>query len=257
MTQISKTDFIQYLNCPKSLWLLKHKPDQYPHGEFSDYAKKIAAEGYEVEANVKELLADQPDAESYAFQSIFQTKRGLYARADVTRDNGDGSINIYEVKSSTSVKKGGQHNQIKDAAFQKIASEDCGQPVAKVFIVHLNKDYVRQGEIDPEQLLVFADVTSDVAEVEAATRAEIDDALALLAEQEIDESSCSCLNLTRSNHCDAFDYFNADIPTPSIYMLPRINKGKVAGLVADALHLSHASNVNLTINNDKANFKSK
>jgi len=79
------------------------------------------------------------------------------------------------------VKKGGQHNQIKDAAFQKITAEESGLNVARVFIVHLNKDYVRQGDIDPEQLLIFADVTSDVAKIEADTRTEIDGVLGLLA----------------------------------------------------------------------------
>jgi hypothetical protein len=122
----------------------------------------------------------------------------------VIRDNGDGTINLYEVKSSTSVKSSGQHNQIKDAAFQKIAAEETGLKVARVFIVHLNKDYVRQGDIDPEQLLILADVTSDVVEIEAVTGAKIDGALGLLAEHEIDESSCSCLQLTKSNHCDSF-----------------------------------------------------
>ena len=231
--QISKTDFIHYLNCPKSLWLLKQKPDKYPHGEFSDYMKKLTSEGYEVEAFAQKLIKNQPDAASYSFQSVFQTQRGLYAKADVIRDNGDGTINLYEVKSSTSVKKAGPHNQIKDAAFQKVAAEEAGLKIAKVFIVHLNKDYVRQGDIDPEQLLIFADITSDVAKVEADTRAEIDGALALLAQHEIDESSCSCLQLTKSNHCDSFDYFNPSIPTPSIYTLPRISKTKIAGFVAD------------------------
>jgi hypothetical protein len=120
--QISKTDFIQYLDCPKSLWLLKHKPHHYPHGEFSGYTKKMTAEGYEVEVYVQDLLRARPDGNTYTFQSIFQTSRGLYAKADVTRDNGDDTINLYEIKSSTSVKARGKHNQIKDAAFQKIAA---------------------------------------------------------------------------------------------------------------------------------------
>lgn len=231
--QISKTDFIHYLNCPKSLWLLKHKPNKYPHGKFSDYMKKLTSEGYEVEAYAQKLIRNQPDAVSYSFKSVFQTQRGLYAQADLIRDNGDGTISLYEVKSSTSVKSRGQHNQIKDAAFQAIAAEEAGLQVAKVFIVHLNKDYVRQGDIDPEQLLIFADVTTDVAEIKADTRTEIDGALALLAQHEIYESSCSCLELTKSNHCDSFSYFNPSIPTPSIYTLPRISKTRIAGFVAD------------------------
>ena len=139
--QISKTDFIHYLNCPKSFWLLKHKPDDYPHGEFSDYMKKLTSEGYEVEGFFRSLLQSQADADRYSFQSIFQTERGLYAKADAIRDNGDGTINLYEVKSSTSVKKNGQHNQIKDATFQKIAPEEAGLRVAKVFIVRVSQSF--------------------------------------------------------------------------------------------------------------------
>jgi len=78
--------------------LLKHRPDDYPHGEFSDYARKIAAEGYEVEDQVQAHLAAQVDAERYEFQSEFHTERELYAKADVIRRNEDGTINIFEVK---------------------------------------------------------------------------------------------------------------------------------------------------------------
>jgi hypothetical protein len=72
-----------HLNCPKSLWLLKQKPDRYPHGELSDYMKKMIFEVYKVEGYVQELIKNQPNAASYSFQSIFQTQRGLYAKADV------------------------------------------------------------------------------------------------------------------------------------------------------------------------------
>lgn len=230
---ISKTDFIQYLNCPKSLWFLKHKPEEYPHGEFSDYARKIAAEGYEVEALAQAYLAAQDDAGHYKYQSEYQTDRGLFARADATRQNHDKTINIYEVKSSTRVKTDAKHNQLKDAAFQKITAEDAGNKVAKVFIVHLNPDYVRQGTLAPETLLTFEDVSEKVAAIEDETRAEIDAALALLKEETIDETSCSCLMLTRSNHCDTFDHFNPDVPVPSIYSLPRISKKQLESFVAE------------------------
>lgn len=231
--QLSKTDFIHFLNCPKSLWLLKHKPDVYPHGEFSDFMKKIAAEGYEVEEQVHACLDAQPDASTYSYQAIFQTDNGLYAKADVVRDNGDGTINLYEVKSSTSVKKDQKHNQIKDAAFQKIVAEVTGAKVAKAFIVHLNKEYVRAGEIDPKELLVFEDVTEEVSQVESETREEIRNALGMLSLLEIDESWCSCLTRTKTNHCDSFDYFNPDVPNPSIYDLPRISKSKLTKFVSE------------------------
>lgn len=231
--QFSKNDFIQYLSCPKSLWLLKHKPDVYPHGEFSEYARKIVDEGHEVEAYAKALITNRPDAASYTFRSCFQTDRGPSVKVDMIRDNGDGSINIYEIKSSTSVKRNSQSNQIKGAAFQKIIAEEAGAVVASVFIVHLNRNYVREDDIDPQELLMFEDVTSEVADAEPDTRFDIDEALQFLVQHEIDESSCSCLTLTKSNHCDTFAYFNPDIRKPSIYDLPRISKSKLAGFVDD------------------------
>ena len=54
---LTKTDFVHYLQCPKSLWLLKRKPEVYPHREFSEFLKKITREGYEVEEYAERLFA--------------------------------------------------------------------------------------------------------------------------------------------------------------------------------------------------------
>jgi hypothetical protein len=231
--QLSKTDFLQFLHCPKSLWLLRRKPTLYQHGPFSDYLQKIVSEGYEVELYLKSLFSSQIDSDKYSYQTGFKTGDGLYAIADCTRQNDDGSIDIYEVKSSTSVQRGSPQNQIKDASFQKIAAEGAGFTVARVFIVHLNSQYARNGVIDTDELLVFADVTAEVSEMTEQTKREIASALSLLKSPNIDESSCSCLELTKSNHCDAFEYFNPSIPKPSIYNLPRISKTKLRNFVAD------------------------
>ncbi|MGC1489568.1 MAG: hypothetical protein WA784_17475 [Albidovulum sp.] len=58
---------------PKIPWLLKRKPESYPYGEFSDYAKKLAAEGYEVEAFVRELIESDADADQFSYQTVFQS----------------------------------------------------------------------------------------------------------------------------------------------------------------------------------------
>ena len=58
--QLSKTNFLQYLNCAKSLWLLKHKPRLYPQQTVSNYEEKLAQEGYEVQKLVEgHLLQDE------------------------------------------------------------------------------------------------------------------------------------------------------------------------------------------------------
>ncbi|MDC0381887.1 hypothetical protein OAM68_02820 [Planktomarina temperata] len=162
---LSKTDFLQFLHCPKSLWLLKRKPNLFQHGAFSDYLRKIITEGYEIEGHLKVFLSSQADRHKYSFQTVFKSSNGLFAKADCTRKNDDGSIDIYEVKSSTSVQRRSPQNQIKDASFQRVAAEAAGFRVAAVFIVHLNSEYVRDGVIDTKNLLVFSDVTAEVDEL--------------------------------------------------------------------------------------------
>ncbi|MEQ8387274.1 MAG: DUF2779 domain-containing protein [Alphaproteobacteria bacterium] len=222
--QFTKTDFIQYLNCPKSLWLLKRAPENYPHGEFSAFMQKLVREGYEVERYVRQFFEDAGDR-AVTFQRVFETEDGLFARADAVEVTGNGETVLFEIKSSTSVKTDNQHNHVKDACFQKVCAERAGQRIDRVYLLHLNGEYVRAGDVAPEELLVFADVTDQVDGISAETVAEIDEALAFLA-NEIDRNGCSCVELSRGNHCDTFTLFNPGVPTPSIYSLPRLSAKK-------------------------------
>lgn len=232
--QLTKTDFIRYLNCSKSLWWLKHQPDAYPHGELSVFLQKLTCEGYEVERYVQQLF-ETDGSRDVSFQRVFETDDGLYARADALERGSGGEVVLYEIKSSTSVKKDVSHNHIKDAGFQKICALRAGQQIDRIVIVHLNGEYVRAGEVDPAALLTFADVTDQVAEIEAETAGEVDAALTLLGEAEVDRDGCSCLYKSRANHCDTFSLFNPGLPTPSIYSLPRLSAKKRAELISDGI----------------------
>ncbi len=234
LVKLTKTDFIQYLNCPKSLWVLKHDPENYPQGEFSAFMQKLTREGYEVERHVRKYFESDLERE-VNFQSVFETDDGLFARADVLEQSADGEVVLYEIKSSTRVKTDSSHNHIKDACFQKICAERAGQNIDRVFLVHLNGDYVRSGEVDPAALLVFADITEEVDRITGETEAEIDEALRLLREVELDKNGCSCLHKSRANHCDTFSLFNPDIPTPSIYSLPRLSAKKRADFIVNGI----------------------
>ena len=228
--QFTKTDFIHYLNCPKSLWLLKREPENYPHGEFSAFMRKLTREGQEVERYVRRFF-EHAGNRPVSFQRVFESDDGLYARVDAVEQTYDEEIVLYEIKSSTSVKTDNRHNQIKDACFQKICADRAGQKIDRVYLVHLNDEYVRKGDIDPEALLVFVDVTAQVEDIAAETAAEIDTAIAFLA-GEINRDGCSCVELSRGNHCDTFSLFNPGVPTPSIYHLPRLSADKRRGLLS-------------------------
>ena len=241
---LTKTDFVHYLQCPRSLWLLKHKPEVYPHKEFSDFLKKITREGYEIEEYAQKLFPEGvslPPAgeasltktkemfkqkEKTLFQAAVLTKDGLFARADIMTRNDDDSYNLYEVKSSTSIKKDAKHNHLKDACFQKIAFERAGITIKKAYIIHTNGKYIREMEIDPHKLLTTVDITDKIQKLYDETEVEINNALSLLQEKHIEEDGCPCTRKTRSNHCDAFEYFNGKLPKRSVWEIGNIREKK-------------------------------
>ena len=229
--QLTKTDFIQYLDCPKSLWLKKHDPENYPAGEFSAFLQKLIREGYEVERYAQKLFDPGKTDRVVEFQKTFQTASGLYAQADIVVTDADGRIAIYEVKSSTKIKNERGQNHIKDACFQMICAEEAGYSVSSLSIIHVNKDYIRQGEINPEAFLTYVDVTYQAKTIATETRVEIDAALNLLQQDQIDRNTCSCRYKSGANHCDSFDYFNPHVPEYSIYCLPRLNYNKQRDLL--------------------------
>ena len=247
MHQLTKTDFKYYLDCPESLWLLKNKSDIYPEGEFSLFAEKLIKEGYEVESYAKLLFPNGLDLPEYGtpsqtqqalsdthnvyFQPSFSTAKNIFARVDILELLADDTWHIYEVKSSTSIKKDRKHRQIEDACFQKYVLTECDYTVSKVSIIHLNKEYVKDGVIAPNELLEVIDVTSEVDAIYSSVVNQINAASSFINKEVINESACSCKYKTRSNHCDAFGYFNNSIPEYSIYEIGRISAKKVGQLV--------------------------
>ena len=221
MNQLTKTDFMLYLSCPKSLWVLKNDRKNYTEGEFSLFAEKLKKEGYEVEDYVK-MVFDNDDNREADFQASFESQDGLYSRVDALESLPNGKNILYEIKSATNPKK----EFIKDICFQKICCEKTGTKIDKTYLVHLNKKYIKVGKIIPEELIVFKDVTDEVESIYEETKIEIDEALSFLKLPKININSCSCIEKSRSNHCDTFGYFNNTISKTSIYMLPRLSNKK-------------------------------
>ncbi len=226
---LTKTNFLQYLGCSKSLWLRKHKPSLYPDQRMSTYEDKLAWEGYEVQRLVQGSLLMRDNKSHYSFEKVYRTEDGLYASADIIRHNENGTVDIYEVKSSGSI----DTSHLIDAAFQTITVENSGSKVESIYIVHLNKDYIRGATLKIEEMMKFSLVTEQVRNIIEETKIKISSAFNLLKQTRIDEVGCSCIELSRSHHCDTFNYFNPTIPTPSIYNLPRIHKKKINMFVSE------------------------
>ena len=247
MKVLSKTDFIHYLRCPDSLWLEKNKPDKFNKGVLSLFLSKLIQEGYEVEDYAKKLFPNGVEVSRNSgvditremikenhevlFQPSFKTQTGAFAIADVLRKVDDNSYHLFEVKSSTSVKKDKIHNHLKDVCFQKFVLSECGINISASHIIHLDKDFIKNGDIDHKELLTIVDVTKDIDAIYSSVVNEINSALNYIDKATIDEQKCSCIHKTRSNHCDSFNYFNKAMPEYSIYQLRIIREKKLNELI--------------------------
>ncbi len=100
-------------------------------------------------AKTRELIAAGAEViyeASFAFDGIF-IKADILVRTRAAWE-------IHEVKMSTSVKD----PNYDDAAIQYYVVTNSGLSVSKVFLVHINNQYERQGDIDVQQLFTSEDV---------------------------------------------------------------------------------------------------
>lgn len=231
----TKTDFKEYLICPKWLWVKKKKPELAVEGEMSLFLKKLIKDGYEVEefaqqmfpsgvevtdnsGVLKEKTQEYLEKNQTMFQATFETDKGLFVKVDVLEfDEESGKWNIYEIKASSSIKNDPQHNHLKDITFQTIVAEESGVPINKSFIIHINKEYKRNGEINPRELFVIEDVSEDVQEGKENVNQEIETALDFLSKDEISMEGCDCLYKSHGQRCDSFTVFNPKVPEYSVH----------------------------------------
>lgn len=168
MITISKSSYIRGLQCEKSFYLnFYHKQfgitrDEQDTTKFEighdvgKYAQQLFPGGvdcgYEItkdrtrsaELTIKAIK----EGNKVIYEAAFEYD-GLLCFADILVKEGD-KWNIYEVKSSTSVKD----YHINDAAFQYYVISN-NIPVKDANIVCMNNQYVRNGNIDINQLFVM------------------------------------------------------------------------------------------------------
>ncbi len=174
--RLTKTAYLNYLKCPQEFWLEYHQPALFKEPDTLEY-EHLRQQGYAVQQLVKQLKQFHPNENCIVdFERVFQTT-DLYARSDVVVTHNDSGVtDIFEIKSSASVKD--EHYD--DVAFQRMVAERSGATVGRCHVITLNGEYVRQGEIDVEQLFTITDVTDIVAERMAATELQTLDAIAYI-----------------------------------------------------------------------------
>jgi hypothetical protein len=175
MTGLSKTRLMSFLQCPKRLWLEKHRPELL---QFSAATEAAFATGHEIGAIARQLY--DPDgtgilisgsdgmaaamrdsaaalagpATTPLFEATFE-RDGLLIRADVLDRQ---AARLIEVKSSTTCKD----EHVTDCAIQAWVLETSAAPPQSVLLAHVNNQFVYPGDGDYRGLLVEVDVSAAI-----------------------------------------------------------------------------------------------
>lgn len=182
--QISKSDYMMFLKQPAWLWLKKNDPKKLPPvdentqalfdagHQFEPFAESLFPEGatlgFSDYSEYLSLPERTQDAIKNGTQVLFQPRfewQDFTCICDIVSFVGENEVDLYEIKASTSAKI--EHEF--DLAFQTAVLEGTGLKVRKVFVIHVNNQYVRNGAIEADKITHIEDVTTNVRKRSEAT----------------------------------------------------------------------------------------
>jgi len=200
LRNLSKSKYINGLQCLKLLWIsindaarlppydaaTQHVFDQgHMIGELAQhlYPGGIKLETENIGTNLKETTASLK-LRKPLFEAGFSGNR-LYCRVDILNPSAGESWDIVEVKSTNDVKD----EQLYDVAFQRHCCQMNGLKIIRCRIMHLNREYVKQGYVDPRQLFVIEDVTDRLKEFDNGLETRIAEMLTVIDSDECPETA--------------------------------------------------------------------
>lgn len=268
---LSKSSYCKCLQCEKILWLSKYKKDTAR----AVNNESIFETGREVGEVAKGLFGDYVDI---SFDDILdvrieKTKQLLqnntnviteasficdnnFCSVDILKNDSDG-IEIYEVKSSTKIKD----IYIDDAAYQYFVLSNLGLNVKKVYIVYINKEYIRGRKLDISQLFNIEDITDIVLEKQNEIRTNIDminNYMECHGENEPKKDIGKfCFD---PYSCAFWEYCTRDLPTPNVFDISgmqkrskfkKYNEGKVSfyDLENENINKKYLEQIDFQLNN--------
>jgi hypothetical protein len=266
--KLTKTDFILYRECPNNVWVKIHTPEEYSKFEVSDFEKSLAVMGNEVEKLARGMfpagvLVEGRGSEAQEFtkklivektpvifQAVCATDKYLAATDVLVWNEFANAYDMCEIKMSSAFeikqeemsdsdddeeeekpKKVNKKKELQyeyDLAFQVNVFEMCDVKINNKYLIRLNKEYKKVGDLDfsENKLFVKEDKTEKVNNLLEQAKFEMAQASEYLSQTKKPTGSCPCYYRGRSSHCTAFKYINPHVPDYSIHDLNRIGNSK-------------------------------
>jgi hypothetical protein len=177
MSVISKSEYMMFLKHPAWLWLKKHDKSKLPAiddntqalfdsgHKFEPFAESQFPEGVSLGFTDYDEYLSLPvrtqDAITRGDKILFQPRfewEQFTCICDIVSFVGANEVDLYEIKASTSAKT--EHEY--DLAFQTAVLEGSGLTVRNIYVIHVNNQYVRHGQIEADKITHTQDVTDKV-----------------------------------------------------------------------------------------------
>ena len=238
-SRLSKSTFIRGTQCEKSLYLYKH------HYNLKDPTpsslQAVFDQGTNIGILAQELFLNGVDASpenhfkmvesvGKTLQFISQGETIIYeatflyddvlAALDILVKDEDG-WKAYEVKSSTKVSE----TYIKDAAIQYYTITNSGIELKDISIVYINNQYVKNGEIDINELFTIESVLDQVLDFLPRIPSEIRRLKNVIESPELPQVDIGP-HCSDPYDCDFKGTCWKHIPDYSVFNISRLNKDK-------------------------------
>lgn len=253
---LSKTEYIMYRECFQNTWVRRHRPDIHSSYELSEFEESLKEMGNEVEEVARNLFPGGylvhrrsegaqeltqkliADRTPVIFQAVFATDKYL-AATDVMQWNPEAeAYDLFEIKMSSTdeeedengnmrVNKKKEEQFERDLSFQANVIEACGVKLNKKCLIRLNRQYVRDGDLDYSRLFNIDDKTSIITAIQPIAALEMERAYTDLTNEASPVGNCTCYYKGRSAHCTTFKFNNPSVPDYSVHDLNRIGNSKV------------------------------
>lgn len=245
---LSKSQFIRGIQCKKSLWLLKNKPELrtppddaqqiiFDTGKDVGFlAQQLFPGGVELvfdyEKIVKNILKTKElikNGTETIYEATFQYNDVL-VMVDILHHDSEG-WHLYEVKSSTSLKDVNEN----DIAVQYYVLKGSGIELSSASLIHINNQYTREGELNIHELFTTVDITETVISKQQYVNKEIQKMKKIASKGTPEPSIRIGPQCFDPYDCDYYDYCWQHVPEKSVFNLTRMNMSKKFELYTEGI----------------------
>ena len=244
VTDLTKSRYLSWLQCPKRLWLEVHQPDL--QADLSLAQQRIIQQGTEVGAFARTyfpggVLIDSSDRQQaiiqtqaailgdvpYIFEAAFQWE-SLYIKCDVLERQDSNCWSAIEVKSASKVKP----EYLDDLAFQTYVLHNLDVQLRSTELLNVNTKSCFFPDL--QNFFIRTDLTDEVTDLLGTMSGQLQQASNTIA-----QTSCPDIEIgdrcTKPNPCPFKPHCWQAVPEQSIFTIPRLHARKKADLYAQGI----------------------